>query len=189
MPYYRSFLVERGESVVISKDDGETVSFATSVEFYKYCPLGEFNIDLTDWHYRYYNPTTEHNVIELISTGDYINYFKTPHNIVIDADMENIIDNIVTILTRVQDPLYGMDLAEAQAQQRAMLKEAGRQHFEQKYDYFDLVGMVRSGSTPQFDADYDAVSAEFIRVRNLVNAAVDVAGVKTAAAQVNWPVI
>ena len=80
-----------------------------------------------------------------------------------------------------------VSIADAKTIKRGILRQEGISHFREKYNYFDLAKMIRSGSTPQFNSDYDAVEGHFISKRNEINTCADIACVKTVEA--DWPII
>lgn len=80
-----------------------------------------------------------------------------------------------------------LSLDDAKTLKKQILKTEGIKYFQTKYDFLGLAKMLRSGTTAQFDSDYDAVEAHFVSKRNEVNLCSDLACIMSVTP--NWPVI
>lgn len=120
----RMFLVENGNIVVIRNGDTE-VSFATLDEFYKYCPIAEFGIDLAGKNYIDYEP--DRGIY--IDDREAVSMANVPVFV-----FENIIDNIEIIAARKGDPFYAKSEEECREIQLGRINEELKKYIYSRYD-------------------------------------------------------
>ena len=181
MAEVRMFLVEKGKFVILRDENGTEVGFGSFDEFYKYCPINEFSIDLTGKNYIDYEP----------DRGLYID--DSDSNIsVADAPVatyEAIINSIDTIQNRVNDPYYGVTLAEAKALKIQTLRAEANNVLIAKWPLYTQLninaGIAGTGDKAQKDADVIAVRDECNSKESAVDGAADIAAVQAVTA--NWP--
>lgn len=183
MAEVRMFLVEKGKFVVLRDETGNEVGFPTFEEFYKYCPISEFSINLSGKNYIDYEP----------DRGLYIDDSNSNISIA-DAPVsvyENIINSIDVIKNRVSDPYYGVTLATAKTIKINTLRTEANQVITNKWPLYTQLninaGIPGTGDKAQKDADVIAVRNECNAKEVLVNNAGDITSVKLVTA--NWPTL
>ena len=94
----RMFLLEKGQFVVIRNENGKEANFISKDQFYKYCSIEEFNINLGDLEYIDYEP--DRNVFYISRTQNKPELIPVP-------DYDNIIDSLDIIIDRLSNPFWG----------------------------------------------------------------------------------
>lgn len=97
----RMFLVEKGKFVVIRNARGAEISFGSFDEFYRYCPVAEFGIDLTGVEYLDYEPS---RIGYIVAEN---NHQKNRGDLIPVREFESIIDNIEVVMDRKTNPFFG----------------------------------------------------------------------------------
>ena len=178
-------LVERGTFVSIRDEADQEVGFGTFEEFYKYCPIGEFGVDLTGKEYIDYEPDRS-----LYLDGPTLNPTDESANIP-NASFEGLISNIDVIKGRIDDPYYGLTLQEAKDLKKAELQSEANGIILDKWPVYTQLninaGIPGTGDKATKDADVTAVRNECNNRETDVDNAPDVNAVKAIVA--SWPSI
>jgi len=181
MAEVRMFLVEKGKFVILRDENGTEVGFASFEDFYKYCPIAEFSIDLTGKNYIDYEPDRG---LYIDDSDSGISVANAPV-----AVYEAIINSIDTIQNRVNDPYYGVNLAEAKALKIQTLRAEANNVITATWPLYTQLninaGIAGTGDKTQKDADVVAVRNECNSKESAVDGATDVAAVQAITA--NWP--
>jgi len=109
----RNFLIDKGVSFSLCNEDFVEVSFMGIQEFYKYCPLVEFGVNVAAITKLNYEP----------GRGYYLEDGVDLMAEVPNAGYENLIDNTQTLLNRKNNVYYGLsdDVARTLKQKRDRL--------------------------------------------------------------------
>lgn len=108
------FLVEQNGCVVIRNIEGVDVHFSSNEEFYKYCPISEFDVDISDFDYINYEEDRH-----WYSTSDIEEMKTLPFP---NERYEVLINSVEIIRSRWLDPYYGLSLEEAKAFKKSGIK-------------------------------------------------------------------
>ncbi len=180
----KMFLVEYGTFVVIRNEIDEEVSFSSFAEFYKYCPTGEFSVDLTGKTYIGYEPDRPESPI-------YIDDGTDLSGDIPNASFEGLISNLDVVKSRVDDPYYGMTLQEAKDYKKEVHTNAAFVVITNAWPIYQQLnlnaGIADSGDKTQKDTDVLAVRTECDTREVEIDACTTVAQVK--AVTPTWPVI
>lgn len=179
----KMFLVERSTFVVIRDETDQEVGFGSFEDFYKYCPIGEFGVDLTGKEYIDYEPD---RAIPLYLDGNTDLSESIPN-----SSFEGLISNLDVIKSRVDDPFYGLNLTEAKALKKSQLRAEAQQVILVKWPIYTQLnvnaGILGTGDKATKDADVTAVRNECNTRESDVDSAVDITAVKAITA--SWPSI
>jgi len=177
----KMFLVERSTFVVIRDELDQEVGFSSFEDFYKYCPIGEFNVDLTGKEYIDYEPDRnlyldgESNLVDNIP----------------NASFEGLISNIDVIKGRVDDPFYGLTLEEAKTLKKQQLQVEAYATIIAKWPIYTQLnlnaGILPAEDKTQKDNDVQSVQSVCNSKESEVDSAVDVTSVKAVTA--TWPTL
>jgi len=119
----KMFLVEKGRFVVIRTTGGDEVHFSSFEEFYAYCPLGEFGIDLTGKNYIDYEPDRGLHIDESLPGPGPIPC----------APYEWIIAHFDIVRDRRNDPYHTLSTKEAVAAKEQELAAMADYQIQAKY--------------------------------------------------------
>jgi len=181
----KMFLVEKGQYVVIRDEAGTEVGFGSFADFEKYCPIGEFNVDLTGKVYIDYEPHASRNI-----------YIDSEVPAITNADIPNalydgLISNVDVIKSRVDDPFYGLSLAEAKTLKKDQLRSEANAIIIAKWPVYTQLninaGIVGTGDKTEKDTDVVSVRDVCNTEEANVDAAADINAVKAITA--SWPSI
>jgi len=174
-------LVERSTFVVIRDEADQEVGFSSFEDFYKYCPIGEFGVDLTGKEYIDYEP----------DRSMYLDGENDLSGSIPNASFEGLISNLDVIKSRVDDPFYGLNLTEAKALKKQQLQAEAYAVIVEKWPIYTQLnlnaGILPAEDKTQKDTDVGLVQTECNSREADVDSAADVTAVKAVTA--SWPSI
>lgn len=165
----RMFLISEGPIFVIVNENRIEVSFSGTEDFYKYCPLKEFGVDVGSIKKLNYEPGRGF----FIKDGeDLLGQGMMP-------EYENLIDHAQELLDRRQDPYYGLNLADAKIKKKALLRADGDMAVRRAWSLED------QGTDAQAVEKMESFRAAYHFARDAIDRCDTVDEVRAVAAK--WP--
>jgi len=175
------FLVENG-FVCIRNSNNQEINFPSFDQFYFYCPIEEFNIDLTNIEYICYEPNRPENPFYMENSTTK----PIPNNV-----YEYLIDNFDLIKSRVENPYYNVSLDTAKIYKKNRLKRQAYEIITEKWPLYQQIninaGISGSGDKTEKDNDVISIQTECNNKEAEVDACNTIEEVSNISA--NWPVI
>lgn len=181
----RMFLVEKEKWVIIRDENGIEVSFTSFDEFYKFCPISEFGVDLTGKVYIDYEPDRN---FYIDSVDPDITLANAPN-----TSFENLIDNVYDIWARKNDRFFGLSLTDAKTLKISMLKKEAMAKIYSKWPNFKqinyalgILGYTDETIKAEMKSDIETIISECDASEVSVNNCLDVDAIK--AISISWSI-